>query len=64
MPGCWFPKVQLWACGDGGEADHGGRGNQKWDVQSVSGGVPRRASKTRRARVRDMPRASCGHVRR
>jgi len=53
MPGCWFPKVQLWACGDGGEADHGGRGNQKWDVQSVSGGVPRRASETRRARVRD-----------
>mmetsp|Transcript_13016 Transcript_13016/g.42972 ORF Transcript_13016/g.42972 Transcript_13016/m.42972 type:complete len:415 (-) Transcript_13016:268-1512(-) len=38
MPGCWFPKVQLWACGDGGEADHGGRGNQKWDVQSVKGG--------------------------
>ena len=39
---CWFPKVQLWACGDpsvdGTDPTHGGKGNQVWTVQEVGGG--------------------------
>tara|TARA_B110001452_G_scaffold99062_1_gene82080 strand:+ start:124 stop:2529 length:2406 start_codon:yes stop_codon:yes gene_type:complete len=34
---CWFPKVQVWACGKPGDGNalHGGPGNQKWEVHDV-----------------------------
>lgn len=34
---CWFPKVQLWACGTT-DPLHGGKGNQQWRVVTVPGG--------------------------
>ena len=38
---CWFPKVQLWACGAPGSDDfkHGGSGNQRWALKEVNGGT-------------------------
>jgi len=35
---CWFPKVQLWACGSD-DPKHGGSGNQQWLPREVKGGV-------------------------
>ena len=34
---CWFPKVQLWACGST-DKTHGGSGNQRWKRNAVKGG--------------------------
>lgn len=35
---CWFPKVQLWACGTA-DPLHGGRGNQQWRLVPLAGGA-------------------------
>ena len=35
---CWFPKVQLWACGKT-DPLHGKNGNQKWKLVPVEGGT-------------------------